>query len=177
MNSKNPIFRRRYRTILPRQHREPMPTKRKACQVKRNPKDYTSIFATHLHQPITDVKMLKKWDYNQMGFFYKGGPIGDGELHRMSRASLYVHTDSVAINKKHRKQGHGIHLYRHLIDTAIRIGAHRIYSSTSLNKFSKRMWRVKLKQFYDVKEVTTRKPCRECDSCVKRTVQYYIQLK
>lgn len=138
---------------------------------------YSSIFATGKHVPITDVKEFKRrWDQFTMGFFYKGEPIGSGDLEKQGKE--IVHTETVRLLKPFRKKGHGIHLYIHLIETARKIGAKRVYSSTSLNAFSGRMWREKLSKLYDVKTIYYRGACTECGGTKhKRPKYYYIKFK
>lgn len=143
---------------------------------KRNPKDYTSIFADEYHIPIINVRQIKKYDYNKMGLFYRNKPIGYGELLRMTKKSTDVHTEGVRLERKFRNKGHGIFLYRHLISLARSIGAKRVYSSNMLNKFSRRMWEKKLPKFYTVKHKKTRKPCEACGCNQPRIERYYIDL-
>jgi hypothetical protein len=144
--------------------------------IKRNPKDYTSIFANENHIPITDSRKIAKYDYPRMALFYKGVYIGSGELNNLNKKKQHLNTEGVRLEKKYRNKGHGIHLYHHLISTAIRIGAKRIYSSSVLNKFSRRMWAEKLSKFYKMKEQKTRKTCRGCGCSEPRVERWYIEL-
>lgn len=142
---------------------------------------YKSVLATQGHKTVTKMKQFtSSWEGFEMGFYLGENVIGGGELSRTRYhgvKSRDLQTESVALNKPFRKKGHGIHLYHHLIAQAKACGARRIYSSRSLNKFSERMWSEKLKKFYDVKEVRTRKPCSECKCTNPRVIGYYIQLK
>lgn len=134
---------------------------------------YTSILADECHAPVSLQYFQKsKWAFATMGFFCNGICIGSGELGAKSKISL--HTDNTRLIKGFRNKGHGIELYMALIDHARRLGATRIYSSSNLNKHSRRMWRDKLSKLYDVKKVNDCK-CK-CKRCMKEE-QYYICLK
>jgi GNAT superfamily N-acetyltransferase len=146
-------------------------------RIERKPEDYTSNYMTRAHIPITNMKDATKYSYNNMFLFYKGELVGEADLDLVSKRKMYLHTDGVSLEKEHRKQGHGIHLYHHLISTAIRIGCKRLYSSTILNKFSKRMWRDKLSKFYKVVTIFTNTPCPDCGCSGRRPKQFYIDLK
>jgi GNAT superfamily N-acetyltransferase len=143
----------------------------------RHKKDYASNFLTREHQPIKNIAKLKKYNFWDMFLFYKGVFIGEGGFEIVNKCKGYYQTEGVSLQKEHRKKGHGIHLYFHLIETATRSGAKRLYSSTTLNKFSRRMWRDKLPKFYKVIPVHTKKECYTCGSCEKRVERYYIDLK
>lgn len=143
---------------------------------QRKPEDYTSNFMTRQHQPITSINQFKRYNYEDVFLFYKGVHIGEGGFEVISKRKLYLHTEGVRLEKKFRKKGHGIHLYHHLISTAIRLGCKRLYSSTSLNKFSRRMWGEKLSKFYKVVPVTSRGCCNSCGSKEPRVVKFYIDL-
>lgn len=140
-------------------------------------KNYSSILADECHAPITDVAQFKRrGDEFTMSFFFKGKLIGNATLEKQGKG--IVHTGSVRLEKPFRKKGHGIHLYIHAIETARQIGAKRIYSSTALNQFSRRMWKEKLLKLYDVKTVLARpKKCETCN-CTKHPHEkyYYIEL-
>lgn len=142
---------------------------------------YKSRLATAGHKPVTKMSQFAgKWSAFEMGFYLQDEVIGGGELSRVRYhgvKSKDLQTESVALNKKFRKKGHGIHLYIHLIAQAQNCGARRLYSSRNLNKFSTRMWSEKLAKIFNVKEVTTRKPCSECSCTNRRVIGYYIQLK
>lgn len=143
-------------------------------------KKYSSILATEGHKIITDMKEFSTWDGFSLGFFLNDKEIGYGWLKKTryhGRKSLDLQTESTGLKKVFRKKGHGIHLYHALIAQAKKCGARRVYSSQSLNKFSKRMWSEKLKEFYDVKTVTTIKPCGDCGHKSRRPIGYYIVLK
>lgn len=140
---------------------------------------YSSIIATATHLPVrTMADFKKKYDQPTMGFFLHGKDIGYGDLLRCEyvKNRMYLQTDNVRIRSGFRRKGHGINLYIHLIETARKIGAKRIYSSTSLNKFSRKMWGVKLPKIYEVKTVYTCKPCSFCSVKSRRALGYYIVL-
>lgn len=145
--------------------------------IKRNPKDYTSSLLTRRHQLITKLSQIKKYSYDDMYLFYKGVDIGCASLEIDNKKKKYVHSEGVSLDKKYRQKGHGIFLYIHLIDHAIRLGATRIYSSTNLNKFSRRMWKEKLPKLYKVKIQKTKSACSHCGSTHERDLRYYIDLK
>ena len=144
--------------------------------IKRKPEDYTSNFMTREHKPILSFKEIKKYSYDDMFLFYKGVHVGEGSLEIVSRKKAYLHTDGMRLEKKFRDKGHGIHLYHHLISTAVRIGCKRLYSSETLNKYSRRMWSEKLPKFYKVVPVMSRAACRDCGSKGPHTVKFYIDL-
>jgi hypothetical protein len=139
-------------------------------------KEYSSIFATSLHEPINSIDDLKKYSYDTMGFFLNGKPIGNGCLSLTKKRAKILQTSSTEIFKKHRFKGHGIHLYIALIETARSIGARQIQSDTSLNKYSKRMWSEKLPKIYPVKIRKTLQPCTHCDRGGLRRKYFYIDL-
>lgn len=143
---------------------------------RRDPKHYTSNFMTREHQPIANMKQLKKYDYQDMYLFYKGNFIGEGGFQVTNKKKMYYHTEGVSLREPHRKQGHGIHLYHHLISTAIRTGVKRLYSSTSLNTHSRNMWANKLSKLYKVIPVMSKKACSYCSSCQPRVERFYIDL-
>lgn len=143
----------------------------------RDPNDYTSIYANNRHALITNIDQIKKYNYYEMALFYKAVDIGCGELLIVSRKNKHLQTDGVSLDHEYRKKGHGIFLYHHLIDTAIRLGAVRLYSSKNLNEHSRRMWSEKLPKFYSVKTEYTRSECKGCGSHHKRVSRYYIDLK
>ena len=137
---------------------------------------YTSIFATPEHKLITSTRELNRWD-NLLGFFLNGKVIGSGRIEKFrKRNQKIVNTSSTEIFKKYRNKGHGIELYKALIETARKIGAKQIRSDMSLNKFSERMWRDKLSKIYPVKLCKTRKECHNCQSTHLRRKYYYIDL-
>jgi hypothetical protein len=117
---------------------------------------YTSILATEEHSKVTTVKQLKG-QWCKLGLHLDGKGIGMGELRYQS--AINVHTDGTEIFKKFRRKGHGIHLYLHLIKAAKKIGARRIYSGRNLNKFSRKMWHVKLRQYFQVHRIGG---CKQC---------------
>ena len=172
-------FGRRYR-VTRRAERPIFPPSKKSVKrtamIKRKPEDYTSNYMTREHTPITTIVRLKKYDYNDMFLFYKGVKVGEGSFEVVSKKKRFLHTEGVRLDKKFRDKGHGIYLYHHLISTAIRIGAKRLYSSTNLNKHSRRMWDVKLLKFYKVIPVMTRGCCSYCGSKEPRVLKFYIDL-
>lgn len=139
---------------------------------------YSSVIATSTHQPVTDLTFFRrKWASPTMGFFFENKEIGYGDLARRIKKD-HLHTDNVLLHEKFRRKGHGINLYIHLIETARKIGAKRVYSSTALNAFSGRMWREKLSKLYDVKTIYHRGACSECGGTKhKRPKYYYIKFK
>ena len=137
---------------------------------------YTSIFATPEHKLITSTRELTRYD-NVLGFFLNGKVIGSGRIETFRKHNRkIVNTSSTEIFKKYRNKGHGIELYKALIETARKIGAKQIRSDMSLNKFSERRWRDKLSKIYPVKVRRTIKPCSCCDSTRPRRKYYYINL-
>jgi hypothetical protein len=140
-------------------------------------REYSSIFATSEHKPITSIKDLKsRWNYDTMGFFLNGMAIGHGSLNLISKRRKIFETSSTEIFKKFRNKGHGIHLYIALIETARSLGARQIRSDNTLNKFSRRMWQEKLARIYTVKMKKTRRPCDHCDRAGLRRKYFYIDL-
>ena len=137
---------------------------------------YNSIFATEEHKVITSVRELKKrWDGGKLGFFLNGKVIGYGYLYKSPNHG--VHTSGTQILEKYRKQGHGIELYKALIETARSIGATHIRSDVSLNKFSRRMWRDKLSKLYDVRKRMSYRPCSHCGRGGPNFRYFYINFK
>jgi N-acetylglutamate synthase-like GNAT family acetyltransferase len=133
---------------------------------------YSYIFANDRHQEIQKLSNLKR-DNDKFAFLLHGKPIGEATLLLLEK--LNVQTECVSLDKKYRKKGHGIWLYKRLIACARKIGAKRIYSSKNLNKHSRRMWSEKLPKLFDVKEQKTRIKCRRCGH-QKRILRYYIVL-
>jgi GNAT superfamily N-acetyltransferase len=141
---------------------------------------YKYIFAGRQHQPITKLAEVKGWR-NILGLFAKlkdkWVPVGDGELMRLSGSSTDVHTDAVGLDDGYRRRGHGVHLYFALIRAAKQIGARRIYSSRSLNRYSGNMWCNKLREFFDVRGPKAKKSCScKCRNCRRKWGRYYIDL-
>jgi len=138
--------------------------------------NYTWICAERdTHEPInTLAEMRRAGGYEtSLGLFFNGVAIGTGSYSHVNWRKKWIATESVSLNKKYRRKGHGIPLYRALIAQAILMGATRLYSSDALNKFSRRMWREKLpKAGFNVQsESMCEKPCRHC-----RHGRYYIDL-
>ena len=108
-----------------------------------------------------------------LGLYLNGKLLGTGQLYiaRGKESRNCLHTDGTYLMPEHRRKGHGIHLYRCLIQVAKRLGATRIYSSRRLNKLSGRMWREKLKKYYNVRRQGG--GCRECG----RGGRFFIQLR
>ena len=154
--------------------------KTKKIKEARLAKDYSSRYYDTHHIPIRTFEQAfnKKYQYNVMALFHKKEYVGEGSFELVSKRLKHIHTDGVALDRKKRKQGHGIHLYFHLIETARKLGAKRIYSSTNLNKNSRPMWDKKLPNFYNVKRIYQRGPCSGCGcSCKKRVKKFYIDLE
>jgi len=146
---------------------------------------YNAIFAAREHWVIEKFSELKshRWDSPVLGLFIsdkkKWVSIGSGELRVQSSTNKYVHTDGVGLNDDMREKGHGIHLYFALIRAAKKVGARRIYSSRSLNKYSGNMWCNKLREFFDVQgpKSQAKKACNcGCRACRRRWGRYYIDL-
>ena len=141
---------------------------------------YNAIFAAREHGLIKNFNQLENWR-NTLGLFVRGRDnwtsIGSGELMVVSRRRRYVHTESIGLNDNMRRKGHGIHLYFAMIRAAKSIGAQRIYSSRSLNKYSGNMWCNKLREFFDVQGPREAKKCKcGCRACRRRWGRYYIDL-
>jgi len=138
---------------------------------------YTSILANGYHEKIRSLKELKDAYHRTMGFFLDGKAIGSGDLNPMPREKGSVHTEAVGLDKPFRKKGHGLPMYLHLIRTAKRIGAKRIYSSYRLNEHSRRMWSEKLAKLFDVKTHYAAKRCRRCGCNSRKPRRYSITLR
>lgn len=145
---------------------------------------YTSVLATETHYPVTKMKQFRPFDSFVMGFYLNRKTIGGGELKRARSVSGHtktcLQTESVSLNNKFRRKGHGIHLYHHLIAHAKACGAERIYSSRHLNNRSRRMWEEKLPKFYKVVPVLNRRPCSKCGCRCNRKQPikaFYIQFE
>lgn len=139
-------------------------------------RDYQVIFADDHHIPITTMGMLKKSRWlHSLSLLFNGQFVGDGTLAVKNLQKKHLNTVSVHLDRKFRRKGHGIPLYMALIQAARSLGAARLYSSSSLNKYSTRMWSKKLPEIYTVK--TTRKICkRPCSHCRQCGFRYYINL-
>lgn len=142
---------------------------------------YKSVLATEGHNPIKSMSQFGSWDRFSMGFFLNDKVVGGGDLLRVryvpAKKKTCLQTESTFLNKKFRRKGHGIHLYHALIKHARKVGAERIYSSRTLNRYSRRMWSEKLKNFYDVCEVKSNRKCHDCGCKCRRVIGYYIVLK
>jgi hypothetical protein len=145
-------------------------------RITRKPEDYTSNFMTRQHQPITDMSQLKRYSFEDVYLFYKGQFIGEGGFEIVSKKKKWLHTEGVSLQKEFRHKGHGIYLYHHLIATAVRLGCKRLYSSETLNKFSRRMWKDKLSKMYKVVFIKKSGPCDKCGHKAERIVKFYIDL-
>lgn len=137
-------------------------------------RDYSYWLGDEFHGPIRNLRELKKARYyHSLGFFCNDVLIGHGELRFFSLSKKYLHTERMSLHRGFRRKGHGIPLYVTMIDVARRLGAKRIYSSSNLNKFSRRMWKTKLAKLYEVHVVKgCRRACRHCG----RGERYYIEL-
>lgn len=159
----------------------PQPNAYRATRVHSSarPSDkYSYIYATtDEHAQITTLEQLKRvgtWQV-YMGFFCNDIAIGHGRLVRVNWRKKHVHTTNMELGRKWRNKGHGIALYIAIITCAKKLGAKRLYSDNSLNKFSTRMWRLKLKRYgFDVK-VEGKECSRPCQHCRKHA-RYYIDL-
>ena len=140
---------------------------------------YEYLFASNdYHEQITSLKQLRKIGTWQayMGLFCNGVAVGYGSLGRVNWSRSHMHTESMRLHKNFRRKGHGIALYMAVIDCARKLGVKRLYASTALNKFSTRMWLVKLKRYgFDVKTVSKSHCVHACKHCTK-TARYYINL-
>lgn len=141
--------------------------------------NYSSLLATEEHAIVTDMTPLrKKYADAVMGFMFNGVVIGRGRLQRPDYVKQWqgnLQTESVRLFKTFRRKGHGINLYKHLIETARSLGAKRIYSSDNLNKFSTNMWKNKLSKIYEVHPVLRRK-CGACSCKQTHEIGYFIEL-
>lgn len=120
-------------------------------------RQYTSIFAGVQHQRIRTFEDCHRWP--TLGLFCNDVPVGDGQLRIINSARKYLQTDSVGLLKEFRRKGHGLPLYFALIRTAKKVGAKRLYSSHSLNKYSRKMWGEKLPKFFKVHRICGCKHC------------------
>ena len=136
---------------------------------------YTSLFANEYHEKVRSLSELKRWSGPTLALFCNGRAIGIGDLRPKDKAKKHVHTEAVALKDEFRRKGHGVHLYFALIRAAKQLGATRIYSSKTLNKFSGRMWQEKLGQFFEVKHSGPRCKCK-CRNCRYKRGWHYIDL-
>jgi GNAT superfamily N-acetyltransferase len=138
---------------------------------------YTWIFADERHDPIRDLRQLKRLGYcdANLGLFYNGVCVGQGSLLKVSWVKKHLHTDYVRLKEGFRRKGHGLHLYLALIECAKKLGAKRLYSSTNLNKHSSRVWRIKLEKQAGVKVHHVRLCSKPCKHCSKKQ-RHYIDL-
>ena len=139
---------------------------------------YEYLFASNdYHEQITSLKQLRKirtWNA-YMGLFCNGVAVGHGRLGTENWRKKHLHTTNMELGIKWRNKGHGIALYTAIIQLAKSLGVKRLYSDRSLNKFSTRMWKEKLKRYgYDVK-ISGGECSRPCAHCRKRA-RYYIDL-
>ncbi len=145
---------------------------------------YFYIHANESHKPIEKFTDMDRHSWqNTIGFFMRRRgklvELGYGRLEFSNKVHKYLHTESMGLLDKYRNQGHGIHLYFAVIYEAKRLGARRIYSSHSLNKYSGRMWCNKLREYFDVHGPKARKKgnCQcGCRNCKRRWGRYYIDL-
>lgn len=141
--------------------------------MKKEQRVYTWIFAgSEDHEPIITLKQLRlvgTYSAN-MGFYLNGKAIGTGSFCRENWNKKHLHSESMRLFKGHRRKGYGVELYKALISCARTLGAKRLYSSRSLNKFSRRMWKEKLgKAGFLVKNFGG---CKHCG----HNERYYIDL-
>jgi GNAT superfamily N-acetyltransferase len=136
---------------------------------------YTIRFATEYHEPVARLSQIGRWGGPTMGFFLGKKVIGTASLYMQNKKKKWVHTDQMEIFDKFRNQGHGIHLYLAIIRIAKKLGAKRIYSSKCLNKFSSRMWQVKLDKLLPVIHSGPRCKCK-CRNCRYKRDWHYIDL-
>src|SRR5580658_6780559 len=103
------------------------------------PPGYSVRFADGGHQPIRTMKEFDaRCGIAVLGLYRGKTLIGTGELcGLLGWKNSNCHTDAMALRKKWRKKGHGIHLYLSVIRMAQKLGMDRIYSSWSLNKNSR----------------------------------------
>lgn len=138
-------------------------------------KKYTYVFLDSDFSKVDTLAALKKsrcrYD-TKLVLRLNGKPIGQGQLYPFK---ANVHTESVALDKRHRRKGHGIYLYLGLIQKARSLGARRIYSSVNLNRFSTRMWSVKLARYFKVHVQKLKHHCGRCGSNNPQ-LRYYIVL-
>jgi GNAT superfamily N-acetyltransferase len=115
--------------------------------IPKLPPGYSVRFADSGHNPIHNWEEFRGCCGEAiLGLFFGKDLVGTGELRYMTarHGRRNVHTDRMEVRKKWRRRGHGLPLYIALIQTAKRLGADTIFSSRWLNKFSRKMWSVKL---------------------------------
>lgn len=131
---------------------------------------YSFLYQGRTPKSLGELNHRKRWRrYGDLYLYCNGEYLGKGELTRVGNKNLS--TGSVGLEKKHQRKGHGIKLYLAFIQAARRIGAKKLYSDFSLNKFSKRMWDEKLATRFVVKKtVNCKKACRHCQARVRRYI-------
>jgi GNAT superfamily N-acetyltransferase len=140
------------------------------------PRVYTWILADNETHKKTETlaDIPNNYPNPTLGLYCNGKAIGTGRLCMKDRAKKHVNTSGTEIFKRYRNKGHGIELYKALIAEAKRLGAIRIYSDDSLNKFSRRMWKTKLSRVgFKVKSIGgCKNPCSHC----RASERFYIDL-
>ena len=134
---------------------------------------YSYIFADEYHQNIRTLEELtSKWDI--LSLFFNENALGKAYLRLLSKRYKTLQTECVELKDEYRYKGHGIHLYFALIRAAKNLGATKIQSSRYLNRFSRKMWKIKLAKYFDV---TAEIGCNcKCWRCRKNGGYYSIDL-
>lgn len=147
--------------------------------ITKGRRQYSSIIATEGHTPLSSISQFGRYASYQMGLTLRNTEIGSGFLQRWRGANrrhkFYLQTESTGLNRGFRKKGHGIILYICLIESARALGARRIYSSKTLNRYSRRMWEEKLGRFYKVGTYQIR--CGECGCKRHKEPRFFIDLQ
>jgi hypothetical protein len=112
---------------------------------------------------IRDIPKSDTWEGSTVHLYCNGVYIGLGSLYR--HGEFNISTSGVRLLRRFRKKGHGLPLYRAFIQCARKLGCKKIFSDTNLNKFSRRMWDVKLRA---KKTKECKKACLHCDLRVRR---------
>lgn len=132
-------------------------------EFQKGKRRYEGFLMDEAHKSVKSLKEFKgRYVQFTMGLHLNGKSIGTGDLMRWRGTSTAdnLQTERTGLLRGWRKKGHGIILYILLIETARVLGAKRIYSSRSLNRYSRRMWAEKLARIYDVKKIPGF--CRVC---------------
>jgi GNAT superfamily N-acetyltransferase len=132
------------------------------------PPGYSVRFADSGHQPIRTWKQFQeRCGEAFVGLYFHKVLVGTGELASMGGVRKNCHTDQMSLRRAFRRKGHGLYLYLAVIREAQKLGVNRIYSSCSLNKNSRRMWRKKLSKLFKV--VFCEQPRSHRSACVYNT--------